>query len=63
VSGHQIGMSPQAIAGAFDLDHHGMVQEPVQQGGRDHGIPEHLTAFGEAPVRGEDHDALFRTGR
>jgi hypothetical protein len=38
VFGHQIGMLPQAIAGAFDLDDHGMVQQPIEQCGGDDGI-------------------------
>ena len=35
---HEIGVLPQAVAGAFDLHDDGVVQKPVQQGCGDHGI-------------------------
>ena len=39
-----------------------MVQEPVEQCGRDDRIAEDLTPFREAAVRGEDHGPLFVAG-
>jgi hypothetical protein len=33
VHGHEIGVRTQAVAGALDLDHHGVVQQPVEQRG------------------------------
>lgn len=38
---HEIGMRAQAVAGALDLDDHGVVQQPVEQRGCDHGLPEY----------------------
>ena len=56
---HEIGVLPQAVAGAFDLHDDGVVQQPVEQGGGDNGIAEHLAPFSEAAVRGQDHGAAF----
>ena len=39
--GHQVGMLAQAVAGAFDLDHHGMMEEPIEQRGGHLGVAEH----------------------
>lgn len=50
VLGDEVGVLAEAVAGALDLDDHGVVQEPVQEGCRDDGIAEH---FGLP---------LFRTG-
>lgn len=58
----QIGVVAQPIAGAFDLDHDGVVQQPIKQGGGDDRIAEHLVPFCEAPVRGQDHGAFFVAG-
>ena len=44
--GDEIGVLAQAIARSFDLDHHGVVQEPIEKGGGDDRIAEHL-----APLR------------
>ena len=38
-------MLAQPVAGAFDLDDHGMVKKSVQQGGRDDRIAENLAPF------------------
>ena len=38
---HEIGVLPQAVAGAFDLHDDGVVQQPVEQGGGDHGVAKH----------------------
>jgi hypothetical protein len=40
----------QAVAGAFDLDDDGMVEQPVEQRGGDDGVAEDLAPFGEAAV-------------
>ena len=54
--GDQVGVVAQPIAGAFDLDHDGVVQQSVQQGGGDDRIAEDLAPFREARVRGQDHE-------
>ena len=46
----QIGMLTKPVAGAFDLDHDGMMQEPIQKCCRDNGITEDLAPFCEAAV-------------
>ena len=48
--GHQIGMLPQTVARAFDLNDDGMMEQPVEQRGGDDGIAEHVAPFGEAMV-------------
>jgi hypothetical protein len=45
--GHQIGMLAQSAAGAFDLDHDGMMEQPVKQRGGDDGIAEDLAPLGK----------------
>ena len=55
-------MLAEAIAGALDLDHDGMVQQAVEQCGGDDGIAEHLAPFGKAAVGGEDHAAALVAG-
>ena len=50
----EIGVAAEAIAGAFDLDHDGVVEEPVEERGCDDRITEHLAPLGEAAVRGEE---------
>jgi hypothetical protein len=39
-----------------------VVEKAVQQGGRDHGMAEHLAPLGKAPVRGQDQGALLVAG-
>jgi len=39
----QVGVLAHAVAGAFDLHDHGVVQQAVEQGGGDHGIAEYFT--------------------
>jgi hypothetical protein len=41
VFGDEIGMLPHAIAGALDLDDHGVMKQSVEQRGGDDGIAEH----------------------
>ena len=38
----QVGMLAQPVAGALDLHHDGVVEQPVQQRGGDHGVTEHV---------------------
>jgi hypothetical protein len=57
VLGDELGVLTQAIAGALDLDDHGVVQEPVEERGGHHRVGEDLAPLGKAPVRGEDHRA------
>ena len=46
----EIGVGAQAVAGAFDLDDDGMVEQPVEQRGGDDGVAEDLAPLGEATV-------------
>src|SRR5215469_18348084 len=52
-------MLAQSIAGPFNLNHHGMMEQAIQQRGGYDGIAEDLAPFGKTAVRGEDHRALF----
>ena len=36
-----VGMLAHAVAGALDLDDDGVMEQPVEQCGGDHGIAEH----------------------
>ena len=56
---HQVGVCSQAVAGAFDADHGGMVQQSVEQCGGHHRVAEQFAPFGEAAVGGEHHGAFF----
>ena len=56
---HQVGVCSQAVAGAFDADHGGMVQQSVEQGSSHHRVAEQLAPFGKAAVGGEHHGAIF----
>src|SRR6266508_3098595 len=49
----------QAIALAFERDHRGVVDEPVDQGGGDHRVAEDLAPLLEAAVRGDRDRAAF----
>ena len=39
---YELGVLAQPVAGALDLDDHGVVQEPIEERGGDHRIAEHL---------------------
>ncbi len=39
--GDEIGVLPHAIAGALDLNDHGVMEQPVEQRGGDDGLTEH----------------------
>ena len=43
-------MSAQSVAGTFDLDDNGVMQQSVLQGGCYYRVAEHVTPFGEASV-------------
>src|SRR5512135_349818 len=55
-------MLAEAIAGAFDLDDDGVVQQAVQQRGGDDRVAEDLAPFGKAAVGGQDHGAALVAG-
>ncbi|WP_277753912.1 hypothetical protein [Muricoccus nepalensis] len=40
-------MATEAVAGALDADDDGVVEEPVEQGGGNDGVAEHLAPFGK----------------
>src|SRR5438552_14094690 len=44
----------EPVALALERDHGGVVDEPVDQGGGDHGVAEDLAPLLEAAVRGDD---------
>jgi len=48
---------PESVAVALDVDDLAVVQQPVEDGGGDHGIPEELLPVGEAFVGGDDRGA------
>lgn len=48
--GHEVGMGAKAVAGAFDVDDDGMVEQAAEQGGGDDGVAEDFALFGEAAV-------------
>ena len=52
-------MGAKPVAGAFDLNDDGMVEQAVEQRGGNDGIAEGLAPFGKAAVAGEDHGAFF----
>ena len=55
-------MLSESVAGPFNANDGGVVQQPVEEGCRDDGgSEEDVAPFGEASVRGEDHRALFAT--
>jgi hypothetical protein len=62
VLGNEIGMGTEAVAGAFDLDDDGVVEEAIEQGGGDDWVAEEVAPFGETAVRGEDHGTFFVAG-
>src|SRR4026209_2885820 len=55
--------APRAVALAFEGDHGGVVDEPVDEGGGDHGVAEDLAPLLEAAVRvGDDRAAFVAAG-
>jgi hypothetical protein len=58
----QVDVLAEAITCALDLNDHGMVKQPVQQGRGDNGIAKHLAPFAKAAVGGQDHRALLVAG-
>ncbi len=46
--GHRVGVLAQAIAGTFDLNDDGVMEQAIEQRGGDDGTAEHLTPFGKA---------------
>ena len=47
---HEVCMSSQLVDCTFDLNDDCMMQEAVQQGGRDDRVTKHFSPFGEAAV-------------
>ena len=60
--GHQRGMLAEPVAGAFDLNDDGMVEEAIEERRGDDGIAEDVAPFGKTSVGGEDHGALLVSG-
>jgi hypothetical protein len=46
----QVGVLAEPVAGAFDLDHDGMMQEPIEERCCDDGITEDLALLREPAV-------------
>ena len=57
--GFEVGMVAQPVAGTLDLDHVGMMEQPIEQRHCDHWTAEDVAPIGEALVRGYDHRALL----
>jgi hypothetical protein len=55
-------MLAQPVARSLDLDHHGMVQEPVEERRCDDGVAEDLAPFRKTAVGGQDHSAPLVAG-
>jgi hypothetical protein len=53
----------ESVALALERDHGGVVDEPVDQRGGDHGVAEDLAPLLEAAVRGDDDRAAFVAAR
>jgi hypothetical protein len=51
---NEIRVLSQAIAGAFDLNDAGVVEESIEQRGRDDGVSEDLAPFGEAAIGSQE---------
>jgi hypothetical protein len=47
---YQVGVLSQPVAGTFDLNHHSMVEQAIEQRGGGHGTAENLAPFGEAAI-------------
>jgi hypothetical protein len=62
VLGYEVCVAAQPIAGSFDLDDHGVMQEPVEERGCDVGIAEDLAPFGKPRLQVRIM-APFRNGR
>jgi len=52
-------MLAQPVAGALDVDDHGVVKQPIEQRGGDDWIAENLPPLGKAAVGGQDHGAAL----
>ena len=57
----EVDVSEQAVGRAFDLDDRGVVEEPVEESGRDDWIAKNVAPFGEDSVRDGDHGSFFAT--
>jgi len=55
-------MGTEAVAGAFDLNDDGMVEQTIEECRGDHRVTENFTPFGKAAIAGQDHGALFVAG-
>ena len=62
VVGDQVGVFPEPVGMAFDLDHDGVVQQAVQQGRGDDVVAEDGSPVLEAAIGGEHGGALLVTG-
>ena len=52
-------MCSEQVAGAFDLDDNGVMQQAVEQGGDNDRIAEHFGPFGEGSIGGQDHGGFL----
>ena len=55
-------MGTEAVAGTFDLDDHGMVEQTVEECRGHDRVTEDFTPFGKAAIAGQDHGTLFVAG-
>src|SRR5271166_2674838 len=47
---HEIGMLAKAITRSLNLDHGGMKEDAVKQGGRDDGVSKNMSPFGKSAI-------------
>ena len=52
-------MCSEPVAGAFDLDDDGVIQQAVEQGGDHDRIAEHFGPFGEGSIGGQDYGGFL----
>jgi len=53
-----VGVGAEPEAGLFDLNHHGIMQEAIQQDRNDDRVAKRFATFGEASV-GREHHGCF----
>jgi hypothetical protein len=58
-SGNQVGVLAQPVAGTFDLHHHGVVKQAIEQRGGDNGTAENLAPLCEAAIERQNHRAVL----
>ncbi len=55
----RFNLFPETIGVALDVDCRRVMEDPIEDGGGDHRVPEDLVPLAEASVRGQDESALL----